>query len=247
MALRCAMMPNMVALICRLKRDLCMAVLALAVLAAPARADDLSDFHAAVEAAMSHHRVAAGYLRTGNIDLATLEIEGVRAAWGKVSALPRPAAFRDQERYTSLMLDIAARLIGTTLVLNLGRADVARESLDAVRRSLSELRRGAGVTVLADCVLDANISMDALFAHDARPDWESVAAGSESYRATLQRCDGMAPPSIRNHAEFRRLIDGAIASLALMPKAVEARDTDLLHRLLVELRSFDNLLAFRYG
>src|SRR5436853_478120 len=100
------MLANMGSLVSRLKRDLHMAVLALAVLAlaaqvAPARADDLSDFHAAVEAAMSHHRVAAGYLRTGNIDLAVLEIEGLRAAWGKVSSLRRPAAF-DQERYTAV-------------------------------------------------------------------------------------------------------------------------------------------------
>jgi hypothetical protein len=224
-----------------------MALVALALSALPVRADDLSDFHAAVEAAMSHHRVAAGYLRTGNIDLAVLEIDGLREAWGKVATLPRPAAFRDPQRYTATMLDIAARLIGTKLVLDLGRADVARESLDAVRRSLSELRRGSGVTVLADCVLDANLSMDALFAHDGKPDWESVAAGAESYHGTLKRCDGMAPPGIRNHAEFRRLIDGALASLAQVPKAAETRDADLLHRLLIELRSFDHLLAFRYG
>ena len=43
------------------------------------------------------------------------------------------------------------------------------------------------------------------------------------------------------------LIDGALASLAQVPKAIETRDADLLHRLLIELRSFDNLLAFRYG
>ena len=59
----------------------------------------------------------------------------------KVSTLPRPAAFRDQEKYTATMLDIAARLIGTTLVLNMGRTDVARELLDTVRTSLSDLRR----------------------------------------------------------------------------------------------------------
>jgi hypothetical protein len=101
--------------------------------------------------------------------------------------------------------------------------------------------------VLADCVLDAKRAMDALFAHDARPDWESVAAGRRPTAPTLQRCDGMAPPAIRDHAEFRRLIDGALASLAQVPKAVETRDGDLLHRLLIELRSFDHLLAFRYG
>jgi hypothetical protein len=229
-----------------LKRALA-AWLVLALASLPARADDLSDFNRAVEAAMSHHRVAAGYLRTENIDLAVLEIDGMREAWAKVAALPRPAAFRDQQKYTATMLDIAARLIGTTLVLNLGRTDVARESLAAVRQSLAQLRRANGVAVLADCILDANVAMDALFAHDAQPDWESVAAGAESYRATLQRCDGMAPAPVRGHAEFRRLIDGAGASLAQVPKAVETRDRELLHRLLIELRSFDHLLAFRYG
>ncbi len=237
----------MVTTMCALLKSLAAVWLMLASLAAPARADDLADFHRAVEAAMSHHRVAAGYLRTGNVDLAALELEGMRAAWAKVYELPRPAAFRDQQRYTGTMLDIAARLIGTTLVLNMGRADVARESLDAIRKSLSDLRRENGVTVLADCVLDANVAMDALFAHDKSPDWDSMSANSESYGATLQRCDGMAPTGIRSHAQFRRLIDGALASLAQMPRAVEARDADLLHRLLIELRSFDHLLAFRYG
>jgi len=122
-----------------------------------------------------------------------------------------------------------------------------RESLDKVRRQLSDLRRQNNVTVLADCVLDANIAMDALFAHDEKPDWDSVSAGAESYTGTLRRCDGMAAPGIRQHGDFRRLVDGALASLAQIPKAAETRDRDLLHRLLIELRSFDHLLAFRYG
>jgi len=227
------------------------ATLALAMLLAlfelPARAGDLDDFNTAVEAAMSHHRVAAGYLRTGNIDLAALEIEGMREAWAKVSTLPRPAAFQNQERYTAIMLETAAALIGTTLVLNMGRADVAAESLDKIRKSLSDLRRENKVTVLADCVLDANVSMDALFALDGKTDWESLSAGAESYRGTLQRCEGMASERVRRDGEFRRLIDGALASLAQVPKAIETKDADLLHRLLIELRSFDNLLAFRFG
>lgn len=242
-------MANMERLSVLLKRAARMAAcfaLALACLM-PARADDLGDFNRAIEAAMSHHRVAAGYLRTGNIDLATLEIEGLREAWAKVSTLPRPAAFRDQERYTGTLLQIAAQLVGISLVLNLGRPDVARETLEQIRKMLSTLRRENNVTVLADCVLDANVAMDALFATDKGPDWDSGAAGAESYGATLRRCDGMAPSGIRGHAEFRRLIDGALASLAQFPKAIETRDADLLHRLMIELRSFDNLLAFRYG
>jgi hypothetical protein len=229
-----------------LKRFAAAILLALACMA-PARADELDDFNRAVEAAMSHHRVASGYLRTGNVDLAVLELEGMREAWGKVASLRRPAAFRDTERYTGTMLDISTKMVGIFLVLDLGSVDVARKSLDAIRASLSDLRRQNGVTVFADCVLDSNTAMDALFVHDARPDWTTVSASANAYRATLQRCDGMAPPAIRNHAEFRRLVDGALASLAQVPKAIETRDGDLLHRLLIELRSFDHLLAFRYG
>jgi len=240
------MLAHMDRLFALLKHAACIAALALVCLTS-ARADDLEDFNRAVEAAMSHHRIAAGYLRSGNIQLAAPEIDGLREAWAKVTTLAGPAAFRDQERYTGTILQVAAQLVGISLVLNLGRPDVARESLDNIRRMLSDLRRQNGVTVLADCVLDANVAMDALFATDRQPDWDSAAAGGESYAATLRRCDGMAPRGIHDHPEFRRLIDGALASLAQFPKAIETRNPDLLHRLMIELRSFDNLLAFRYG
>src|SRR3954453_14370366 len=151
------MVANMERLTAPLKRVTCMAV-CLGALLAPAHADDLDDFHRAVETAMSHRRVAAEYLRTGNIDLAVLEIEGMREAWRKVSTLPRPPAFRDQQRYTGTILEIAASLVGISLVLNLGRPDVARESLGTIRASLLRLRRENGLTVLADCMLDANTS-----------------------------------------------------------------------------------------
>ena len=39
-------------------------------------------------------------------------------------------------------------------------------------------------------------------------------------------------------ANFDRLIDGAIASLDQIPKSVEARDRDLLHRLLTHPYAF---------
>ena len=57
-----------------LKRAALALAMLLALFASPARAGDLDDFNTAVETAMSHHRVAAGYLRTGNIDLAALEM-----------------------------------------------------------------------------------------------------------------------------------------------------------------------------
>jgi len=139
-------------------------------------------------------------------------------------------------------------------MLKTGRLDAARSALDAVRDDLYDLRKQSGVVVLGDCVRDANRMMDALMAYDDRTlDWGSaeirsgVAAKASSYGSLLDRCTGIASEAVRTAPEFRRLVDGAKASLTLIPKAIDARDTDLLHRVLIELRSFDNLLAFRYG
>jgi len=222
--------------------------------AAPARADDLSDFNAAVEAAAAHNRVAIGYLRTGNADLAALEVDRLRAAWARVGERKRPAPFAGNALYVTVMTDIAMRLVTADMMLNAGRADAARQSLIGIRDGLYDLRKSAGIVVLADCVRDANAQMDALMVYNDRAlDWDKagvtadVADKAARYSQTLTRCDTTADGAIRKEPEFRRLIDGAQASLALIPKAVVGRDTNLLHRVLIELRSFDNLLAFRFG
>jgi hypothetical protein len=108
--------------------------------------------------------------------------------------------------------------------------------------------------VLADCVRDANMTMDALMVYNDRAlNWDdseirsTVAKRASSYGAVLDRCDGIASEAVRTAPEFRRLVDGAKASLMLIPKTIATRDSDLLHRVLIELRSFDNLLSFRYG
>ena len=75
----------------------------------------------------------------------------------------------------------------------------------------------------------------------------SVANNASLYGSILDRCDGVASETVQKSPEFRRLVDGANASLLLIPKAIATQDTDLLHRVLIELRSFDNLLAFRFG
>lgn len=227
--------------------------LILLLTAVPARADDLDDFNAAVEAASAHNRVAIGYLRTGNTDLAALEVDRLREAWGRVGARKRPAVFKDGTLYITAMTDIATRLISADMMLNMGKPDIARQALIGVRDNLYTLRKSAGVVVLADCVYDANAEMDALMAFNDRaldlgkPETAAdLGAKAKHYDATLARCDGIAGAA-KSEPEFRRLIDGARASLALIPKAIESRDANLVHRVLIELRSFDNLLAFRFG
>jgi hypothetical protein len=216
--------------------------------AAPARADDLSDFHAAVETAMAARRAVTAYIVEGNRQRALIELEGMREAWGKVATVRRPVAF-DQQRYTETMLDISTRMVAMALVMNLGRPDVALESLEAVRISLSKLRRESGVTVLADCVADADTDFTALSEAAEKPNFEngSLPALSDAYRSTLARCDRTAPPSARDRGEFRKPVDGALAILAQLPQAIQAGDAALLNGLLKALGGFNDALARQYG
>ena len=220
-------------------------------------AADLADFNASVETVSAHNRIAIGYLRTENVDLASLEIDRMRNAWVTFTerfAGNRPDAFEGNPHYSNLFTAVNARLVGVDLMLKTGRIEAARNGLNAIRKDFYDLRKASGVVVLADCVRDANAAMDALMIYNDRAlDWSKpgtesgVASRASAYGTALARCDRIANESIRQSPEFRRLVDGAKASLALIPKAIDTRDADLLHRVLIELRSFDNLLDFRFG
>ena len=231
----------------------------LALLAGPARAwaGDLADFNAAIEAASAHNRVAIGYLRTGNGDLAGLELDRLRDAWQKVTARfsgHRPDVFDGNPLYTTVFTGVSARLVAADMMLNAHKLAAARQALIGMRDDLHALRQKSGIVVLADCFVDANQTMDALMAFNKKDiDWAkpetryAIAGTSAIYGHILDRCDAMAGDTIRKDPEFRRLVDGAHHSLTFMPQAIANRDTNLLHRVLIELRAFDYLLAFRYG
>ena len=220
-------------------------------------AADLAEFNAAVEDVSAHNRVAIGYLRTENLDFAALEIDRMRNAWVTFTerfAGNRPNVFEGNPHYSNLFTAVNARLVGVDLMLKTGRFDAARTGLNAIRKDFYDLRKASGVVVLADCVRDANAAMDALMVYNDRAlDWSEpgtdagIASKASAYGTVLDRCDSTASESVRQMPEFRRLIDGAKASLALIPKAIVTRDAGLLHRVLIELRSFDNLLDFRFG
>ena len=222
-----------------------------------APADDLADFNAAAERVESHNRVAIGYLRTGNVDLAAIEIDRLRAAWGALQqrfAGKRPDVFNGNAGYTLLLTDVSTRLVTADMMLNSGRPEIAQQALDAVRADFYNLRRSAGIQVLADCIRDANTALDALMVYNkpgldwSKPDTASgIASKGAAYSSALDRCDAMADEDIHKNPEFRRLVDGAKASMKFFRQAIAEHDTDLLHRVLIELRSFDNLLAFRFG
>lgn len=230
---------------------------AFLLLAAPATAaEEVAAFNVAVERFAVHHRVALGYLRTGNNDLAMIEIERMQDAWRGVAARggKPPPALAGQQIWITTLTDISMRIVAAHMMLGSGRPELARANLAEMRASLAKLRQAGGIAVLADAVLEANAAMDALFAYDrAPPDFsqaearDALAAKAQAYRQALARCEALADAGIRGDPEFRRLIDGARASADLIGKAIETQDGDLLHRLLIELRAYDNLLAFRYG
>lgn len=229
----------------------------LAAMAAPAAAGDLADFNAAVETAESHNRVAIGYLRTGNSDLASLQLDRLRAAWGDLTsrfAGKRPDVFDNNRLYGIMLTDISARLVTADLMLKSGRFDIARQALEAVRGDLYRLRKSAGIVVLADCIRDSNDAMAALMSYNKRDlDWSKPETGiglagkAAVYGYVLDRCDGMASAAVHKDPDFRRLIDGAKESLAHIPKAIATHSSGLVHRVLIELRAIDNLLTFRFG
>jgi len=232
------------------------AFLALA-LGAPAFAAEIDDFNAALEKASAHNRVAIGYLRTGNIDLASLEIERMRDVWTDTASRfgkPFGPFAAHAQLYTNTMVDVQTRLVAAQIMMETGRPDNARESLSGIRAGLATLRKTAGVPVLADCIGESNDAMDRLYVfNDRELDWgkpdvaSQIADTAKAYGSILDRCDGMAERETRQSPDFRRLIDGAKAGLSLIPETIAARDAGRLHRILIELRSFDNLLAFRYG
>jgi hypothetical protein len=152
------------------------ACLALALSGGVARGDDLADFNAAVEAVSAHNRVAIGYLRTGNADLASLEIDRLRDFWNRLNERfsgNRPNAFEGNALYGKLFTAVNARLVGADIMLKTGRLDAASDALNSVRRDLYDLRKASGVVVLADCVRDANATMDALMIYNDRAiDWD---------------------------------------------------------------------------
>jgi hypothetical protein len=206
----------------------------LAVVPSPAAAQTAEPIPAAQESVLAERRTAAGYLRTGNGDLAALALE----------------------RLAKALQGSPDSLLATEAVAAIDAADLVRAArlVEQLGDRLAEERRRASIRVFTDCVREASTLYRTLDIHRVRaPDLAvpanrtAVAHAAQASEAAYAKCDGEAPAAIKADPDFRRLIDGARASLARVPAAAAASDQELLHRLLIELRSFEQLLLFRYG
>ncbi|MBR1128273.1 hypothetical protein [Bradyrhizobium iriomotense] len=232
-----------------------LAWLASTALVLGAEAGKSADFAAAMGPIMANLRTAASYARTGNIALAQMETDEAVAAWKQLapnasSALPgyAPAAVSD-------FLDRGReRLAAATRALDSGENVAAARELLALRQSFHELRRHAGLYDLGDCVFEIAPALEKLRAaatrygeQPAQANAEETVAAASAFRDRLQRCNEWASPETAERSEFRRLIDGAIASSGEIAHAAMAGDGPLVHRYLIELQSYAQLLDFRYG
>jgi hypothetical protein len=209
------------------------------------------DLRALVENFQALRRVAAGYLRTQNGDLGAVEIERLR---------DRLAADRDKLAPSgdmTLMIAVARTesLVAVALkAADEGDIDRARAMLDEAAKPLAIWRRDNGIRLFSDCIAEIATAYDRLDGDRIRaPNLADTAisrritAATQGIVAALDRCENEAGDGLRREAEFRRLFDGMRASLAQVPDAINSRDEGLLHRLLIEQRSFEELLLFRFG
>ena len=211
------------------------------------------DVQGLVEHFQAYRRTAIGYLRTQNGDLGAVEIERLRDRWMTDRRALSPSAVADAA-FSAALARTESLVAESLKAADAGEVDRSRALLTEAAKPLDAWRKANGIRLFSDCIAEIAAAYDRLDGDRLKtPDLGDAAAGArivaavEDAIAALDRCDREAGEALRNGPEFRRLFDGMRASLRQIPDAVTARDGALLHRLLIEQRSYEQLLAFRFG
>jgi hypothetical protein len=211
------------------------------------------DLRGLFEGFQAHRRVAIGYLRTDNADLGAVEIERLRARWADDRR--RLSAQRAADAALAAALARTEALVADSLkAADSGDVERSRQLLEAAAGPVDAWRRANDIRLFSDCVAELTATYEQVDRYRQQtPDLadpavvKEISTSTEETIAALNRCDREAAEAVRREPEFRRLVDGMLASLRQTAGAVAARDNGLLHRLLDEQRSFERLLVFRYG
>lgn len=238
-------------------RLLFVAGLLTAGVSGPAGANALYDFLADSAVAYGHYRTAVNYLRTGNTDLAALELEQASNKWDALNtrfAAKPPDAFADDPKWREALHEIGARLKGALGEIDEDRMDDAAKTLAPVRDMLGDLRRRNDIWIFSDRVNELSDAMDRLWRfRKAPPDFavpktlRELREGTAVLGYLLGRVRAEAPKEIAGMEDFTRMVDGALEGTDRMWRAIDTADTDLLINTLRELRAFENLLYLKFG
>jgi len=194
----------------------------------------------------AHLRTAAYYLRTDNLDFAALALEDLIA-----SAPPITLA-------APLATAAASAIAEANAALNQiddGDSSAARERLLELRQVFFDTNFKNNIEVFDDCIWAARKAAPPLWHYRRnKPDFtdvkqrEEVVAVTTNYLAQLEQCEAIAPDEIKADEEWTRIALGAITSLRrIKTESIPNNDVGQFIRFIRELRSFDNLLYFRYG
>ena len=207
--------------------------LVVGLLAVPAAAEVDEVALATSARVLKDNRLAAGYLRAGNLDLAVVSLERLSAAL-------------TGSAHAHYSVDALAALTAG----NPARASLLLERLGD---KLSEVRRGADKRMFVDCVREIGKVHAPLDTYRrVRPDLTvqttmvAVSAAVVSAATTIRRCNAEAGP-LATDPKFRSTVDGALGALDQTFTALEAGETDQLLQHLYLVRSYVYLLLFLYG
>lgn len=233
-------------------------ILAAVVIGAPgAAAGGAREFHEAVAAATGHYREGLFYVRRGNAAVAAFELESLVHKWGTVMdrfADDPPEPYARDPAWRRTLEEVGKRARDGLAAALGGKAKVAQEHLDPIRRVLSGLRRRNNVFLFVDTVEEANAAFRELFRFRRRPpdftDAKQVDAIRGALTATIngyEKCRATAPPTVADDPRFKRLIADSLFYLDRMWLAIAEKNQLNVVNILRRVVSSDDILWLRYG
>ena len=197
-----------------------------------------------------HLRATISYLRTQNVDIAALEMELLRDKWGALAnGLQHPNA-----KFKSKLDQGPATISRALLLIDQNQPKEARQLLLGLRKSFWDYHSEINLDLFDDCIFSANqVGLGLWIYRRPRPNLEvekvvnSIMQVSREYELALRKCDRQAPASLKEQSEYQRLFQNAFQSLSKIPDTLKNKDNGQLFRYLIELRSIDRLLYFRFG
>lgn len=220
-------------------------------------AGELGTFNQQVADAYAPYRSAMFYLRTGNPDVAFLDLAMASERWQSVVdrfAATAPDAFAEDKDFATTLSRVERAFDAGKNALDTGDEEAATAALATIRTDLSDLRRRNGLRAYSDCIDDMNAAMDRLWtfrhkppAFDQADQINAVKREAAVTEFLYRRCYETAPAEFKERDTFKRLFEGSLTSLPLIFGALDRGNEAQLINILRELRSFDRMIWLEFG
>lgn len=220
-------------------------------------ASELGDFNALVAEAFRHQRAASFYVRTGNPDIATFELQRMLGKWQLVLkrfADSPPDAFADDPTWGQSLRNVSSNLDAALVATRSGDLQAGKHELVKMQRGIAALRKRNSVWIFTDSIDELNTVIDQLGTFfRPSPDLASIeqinaiknVAAVVAYLTT--RCQDQAPPQYRTNEEFQKLIQDILKATSDLVKSVDGKDQRAATGHIGVIRSHGQILLLRFG